>query len=190
MRGLRGNELACIRGQRLVFDKVTIALAPGEALMLRGPNGAGKSSLLRLLAALLAPASGEILWDDALIDGDREAHRARVTYVGHLDAVKLPLTGFENLFFWAKLAKVSMGGDGDAAARTQAALERFGIAHLAYIPARLMSAGQRKRLNLARLAAAPTPLWLLDEPATSLDSAATLALREVITDHLAGGGLV
>ena len=194
MSGFSGRDLACIRGERVIFDQLDFALSPGEVLLVRGPNGSGKSSLLRLMAGFLRPAAGDLLWDDSAIASDWDAHRTRVTYVGHLDAVKLPLTAAENVTFWGRL--VHQGGLGDGhggrhtAARTEQALARLDISHLADIPAGLMSAGQRRRVNLARLVVAPTPLWLLDEPTTSLDSAGVEAVEDLIADHLGAGGIV
>src|SRR5690242_14646240 len=97
----QGQALGCRRGEALIFEAVDFALAPGDALWLSGPNGSGKSSLLRLMAGLLTPVQGSIAWDGAPIDDDREAHRARLRYLGHLDAVKTHLTVTENLSFWA-----------------------------------------------------------------------------------------
>ena len=176
--------LACIRGERLVFEGVGFTLAPGEALMLEGPNGSGKSSLLRLCAGLLAPAAGRLTWVGEDIAEDPEAHSARLQFVGHLDAVKPAFGVLENLAFWARLR----GGGGAACL---AALERFGLGDLAEVPARFLSAGQKRRLNLARLLASDgAMLWLLDEPTTSLDRAASELLAAVIEQHCRNGGMV
>lgn len=183
MSGLVGRQLACVRGGRLVFEGLDFAVEPGQALLLRGPNGVGKSSLLRLMAGFLPPAAGAIIWDGNPITKDPDGHRARTLYTGHLDALKLALTGRENLAFWARI-----GGHG--AARVTNALARLGISHLADIPAQLMSAGQRKRLNLARLVAAPASLWLMDEPATSLDADGAALVGEIMAAHLDSGGIV
>ncbi len=183
--GFAARGLACIRGERSVFAGVGFAIAPGGVLLLRGPNGSGKSSLLRLLAGLLAPAAGTITWHGAPVADDPEAHHARLRYVGHLDAVKPVLTVAENLTFWAGLLG-SPDGATDAAKR---ALDRLGIDHLADVPAQLLSAGQRRRLGLARLVAAPAPLWLLDEPTVTLDGASVAIVETMIAEHRAAGGL-
>ncbi len=178
-----GESLVCVRGERIVFANLSFSLAPGEALLLLGPNGSGKSSLLRLLALLLKPEAGQLLWDGAPVTADPEAHGARTRYVGHLDAVKPVLDLRENVAFWARLA-----GAGEA--RVPDALACFGLGALADLPGRMLSAGQKRRTNLARLVAAPAPLWLLDEPTTALDRASITVLEDLIADHRAGGGMV
>ena len=175
-----GRALACIRGDRWVFSGLDFALAPGETLVLTGPNGSGKSSLLRIMAGLLPPVSGAIEWQGADIAEDRDAHAARLHFVGHLDAVKLALTVAENLRFWAALRP----GRGEI----EPALERFGLAALADLPSRFLSAGQRRRLALARIAVSAAPLWLLDEPTVALDADGVAAVRAAIREHCAGGG--
>jgi len=174
-----GDSLACVRGERLVFETLSFRVEPGGALLLTGPNGSGKSSLLRLCAGLLAPASGRLLWQGGTVEP--EVHRTRLRYVGHLDAVKPVLTVAENLDFWARLA-----GGGIVAA----ALDKVGLARLAEVPARLLSAGQRRRLALARLALRPADLWLLDEPTVGLDRAGIALLAALVAAHRAAGGMV
>ncbi len=169
-----------MRGDRRVFAELEFALAAGDVLVLTGPNGSGKSSLLRIMAGLLAPVSGAVQWHGADIADDRDAHAARLHYVGHLDAVKVALTVAENLRFWAALR-----GERDGIDR---ALERFGLAPLADLPARFLSAGQRRRLALARIAASAAPLWLLDEPTVALDGEGVAAVHAAIRAHCAGGG--
>jgi heme exporter protein A len=176
-----GTDLTCRRGERLVFARLGFGVPAGGALVLTGPNGSGKSSLLRLMAGLAPAEAGSISWDGAPLDQDAAAHRARVQFIGHQDAVKPVLTVAETLIFWA-----GMRGGGDAAA----ALSRFRLTALAEWPCRLLSAGQRRRLALARLVASPTPLWLLDEPSTGLDSDALADLLAAIAAHRAGGGRV
>lgn len=176
------RNLTCIRGDRLVFSGLSFALEPGGALLLHGPNGTGKSSLLRLLAGLLPLAAGDMLWANAAVRAGHEEHRVRLHYVGHLDAVKPALTARENLAFWAGMA--------GQARRVDDALDTFGLIHLADIPGRFLSAGQKRRLNLARLAAIPAPLWLLDEPSVSLDVEAVALLARLIAAHGRRGGLV
>ncbi|HLI12190.1 MAG TPA: heme ABC exporter ATP-binding protein CcmA [Alphaproteobacteria bacterium] len=177
-----GSGLSCVRGERMVFAGVSFAVAAGEALLMTGPNGSGKSSLLRLAAGLLRPAEGRILWAGRPISDDPEAHRARLCYVGHQDPVKPVLSVRENLAFWSRLR--------GRHARVDEALERFGLAALAVIPGRFLSAGQRRRLNLARLLVAPAQLWLLDEPTVGLDAEALKALEAALATQRAQGGVV
>ncbi len=175
---LQAQGLAAFRGERLVFQGLSFTVTEGGALLLVGPNGAGKSTLLRLLAGLLRAASGRLLWrgEDAMADLAR--HGGRVGYLGHLDAIKPALTALENLRLWA-----------DRAAAL-AALEQARLGPLAELPARMLSAGQRRRLALARLALRRAPIWLLDEPTLGLDAAATERLGAQLATHRAGGGVV
>ncbi len=177
-----GHDVACRRGERLVFRGLAFALEAGDALVLTGANGSGKSSLLRLMAGLLPAHAGSLRWAGEPIARDPAAHRARLHLIGHQDAVKPVLTVLETAAFWGALR----GAAGAAAA----ALERLGLCHLADAPCRLLSAGQKKRLSLARLLASPAPLWLLDEPTTGLDEAATRNLEAIMSEHRAAGGIV
>ena len=186
MQGLTVKSLDCVRGDRLVFAGLALAVNPGRALLLSGPNGSGKSSLLRILAGLLAPVAGALAWEGEDVTTDSEAHRRRIAYIGHADPVKPGLTVAENLDFWARL----YGLDPDI----EPALYQFGIEQLADLPARYLSAGQRRRLTLARLAVGQNspvgpPLWLLDEPATGLDPGAVAMLANTILAHLANEGV-
>jgi heme exporter protein A len=180
-----GEQLACVRGERPIFAGLSFALAAGDALVLAGDNGSGKSSLLRMMAGLLAPAAGRLAWDGNDIAADPAAHRTRLHYLGHADAVKPTLTVAENAAFWGRFR-----GDGGSAAAVAAALDAFGIARLADLPGRFLSAGQRRRTALARLVVSAAPLWLLDEPKTALDAAAAAALDAAIAGHRRGGGMV
>lgn len=180
---LVGQDLACRRGGRLVFTGLGCRLPAGGALLLTGSNGSGKSSLLRLLATLLSPAAGRILWAGAPLPPDLAPYRAMIHYLGHLDATKPALTPRETLEFWAAL-------HGRALPDPDAALERFGLSALADWPCRWLSAGQRRRLALARLVATPAAIWLLDEPNTALDADASARLAAAIAEHRAGGGRV
>lgn len=183
----RGLGLGCIRGGRAVFAGLDFAVAPGDALVLLGPNGSGKSSLLRIMAGLLRPTVGQLLWGEVPTVEDTEIHAMRTHYVGHHDAVKPVLSVSENLRFWARLHEPC----GDAAAqRVEAALVRFGLVHLRDVPGKMLSAGQKRRTNLARLLAAPSPLWLLDEPTTALDKASIKVLEATMAEHRAAGGMV
>ncbi len=167
----------------MVFAGLRFALAPGGALILTGPNGSGKSSLLRLMAGLLRPAAGRLLWQGAPIDEDPDAHRARLAFLGHLDAVKPVLSAWENLAFW-----VSLYGAGPD--RVESSLAQFGLEGQASVPGRLLSAGQRRRLALARLRASSADLWLLDEPTVGLDRPSVAALEAALAGHRSAGGRV
>lgn len=179
----RGTALDCIRGDRKVFEGLSFALTAGEVLVLSGTNGSGKSSLLRVMAGLLRPAAGRILHSGAEIRDDPDAHRADLHYVGHQDAIKPALSVAENVTFWAALH----GKRNDEA--VQAALLAFDLRDLADLPGRLLSSGQRRRANLARLAATPAGLWLLDEPSVGLDAASTQSLEDLIAAHRKTGGM-
>jgi heme exporter protein A len=178
-----GRDLACVRAGRIVFARLAFRVAAGELLILRGPNGAGKSSLLRLMAGLLPPAHGALSWNGEDVAEDSDAHRARIAYAGHDDALKPGLSVAEHLEFHAALR-------GEKAPRVDAALAAFGLAALAKTPARFLSAGQRKRVALARLIAAHAPLWLLDEPSNGLDAASVERLEAAIAAHRKSGGIV
>jgi len=185
MAEFAGDALACIRAERVVFRGLSFALADGGALRLTGPNGSGKSSLLRVMAGFIRPAAGRLTWDDTDVTKDREAHGARLAFIGHLDAAKPVLSVDESVRFWAKLY-----GAEDPAKATAQALEAFDLLRLADFPVRMLSSGQRRRLALARLLAAPAKLWLLDEPTTGLDTASVARLEAVIAAHRQAGGLV
>ncbi|OEJ69687.1 heme ABC exporter ATP-binding protein CcmA [Magnetovibrio blakemorei] len=178
-----GDNLVCVRSERTVFRGLTFTVPAGGALTLVGPNGSGKSSLLRMMAGLLQPASGSMTWDGEDALNDMDVHGARLHYVGHHDAVKPVLTAAENIGFWARLR----GGGDDT---IQGALDVFDIKHLYDVPGRFLSAGQKRRVNLARIIAAPAPLWLLDEPTTALDKATIKRLEAAIQRHRDGGGMV
>lgn len=173
---LEADGLAAIRGERLVFADIGFRLEPGAALLLTGPNGAGKSTLLRVLAGLVRAEAGRLCWDGAEVLVDRAGLAGRLAYVGHQDAIKPGLTVAENLRVW---------GIG-----VTPALAAVGLAALAGLPARMLSAGQRRRLALARLALAPRALWLLDEPTLGLDRASVERLATLLVGHRAAGGMV
>jgi heme exporter protein A len=189
--GFRGHGISCVRGERVVFTGLSFRIEPGGALVLVGPNGSGKSSLLRVMAGLARPDSGALEWNGAAISAQKDAHRARVHYVGHADAVKPALSVLENVHFWATLLSDRGTGSGASSRRrAERALDALGIGHLADVPGRFLSAGQRRRVSLARIIAAPAPLWLLDEPRTALDADATGRLDGLIAEHRGGGGIV
>ena len=176
---LRVENLACERGERRIFDGVSFDLEPGEALVITGRNGAGKSSLLDLLAGRLHPAAGTIVLEDA---GERSLAEC-LHYVGHRDALKGALTAEENLAFAQDFL-------GDPRLSPRDALEAVGLAHAARLPVAYLSAGQRRRVALARLLVAHRPLWLLDEPTSALDAASQETLRLLLERHRDGGGMI
>lgn len=177
---LSAVDLTCRRGGRELFSGLGFSLSGGEALVVTGRNGSGKSSLLRLIAGLLYPAAGRI----ALEGGDAEASIAeQAHYLGHQDALKPSLTVGENLRFWSAWL-------GPAENPAERALERVGLGELADLPAAYLSAGQRRRLSLARLLTVHRRLWLLDEPASTLDAEGQLRLADLMRVHLARGGLI
>jgi heme exporter protein A len=178
----RAENLACYRGGRPVFAGLPFSVAAGGALILRGPNGSGKSSLLRLMSGLARPEAGELRWDEVPVRDDPAAHRARIHFIGHLDALKPALGVEEMLEFWASMR----GG----APQIGAALAHFDLMRLAPLPCRLLSAGARRRLALARLIASPADLWLLDEPTNGIDAGAEANLLSAIAAHRAQGGMV
>lgn len=180
MRVLRAEGLAAFRGERLVLRALDFSVPQGGALVLAGPNGSGKSTLLRVLAGLVRPFAGRMRWGDADALADLPTHAARVAYVGHLDAVKPALTVAENLQFAARLS----GGT------VTDALAALGLGELAELPARMLSAGQKRRLALSRLALSKAPLWLLDEPTVGLDVASVARFGGLLAAHRAAGGLI
>jgi len=177
---LQARDVAGARGGRLVIEGVTLNVGPGEAVILRGENGAGKTTLLRLFAGLAAPATGEISIDT---DEGSAAPCDATVFAGHLDGAKGPLTVAENLAFWARLYGASPQGLNSAAAR-------MGLAGLEERPASALSAGQRRRLGLARVLLSGRPIWLLDEPTASMDAGAASQVAAAIAEHRGAGGAV
>ena len=178
---LAALKISCQRGGRLVFRDLSFSLGPGQALLVTGPNGAGKTSLLRQIAGLLPLAAGDLRLDGAVADAELPE---LCHYVGHLNAVKTSLSVAENLAFWADFL-----GANAARLAPALALDAFGLAPLADLPAGLLSAGQKRKLALSRLFTTKRPIWLLDEPQTSLDAASLKLLDAAIASHLDGGGI-
>lgn len=186
---LHADNLTIERGVRTIISGLSFSAEAGKALLVVGPNGAGKTTLIRTIAGFIAPSAGTIaLKGDGqtrdITDDDVAEH---CHYVGHLSGIKASLTAAENLAFWATYLD---GGGRTIEERVDTALSRFSLAALADYPAGLLSAGQKRRLGLARLCVAERPLWLLDEPTVSLDTASAELLARLIGEHLVNGGLV
>jgi heme exporter protein A len=191
---LRASNIAVERGARRLFSNLSFEVARGEALLVVGPNGVGKSSLLRAIVGLLPLADGTLSREGGDPDASlgEEAH-----YVGHADALKGALTARENLEFWAAMLATfrrSRAGAGELAVKgpmnAAQALDRLGLQPVLDLPVHALSAGQKRRVALARILVAERPLWILDEPLTALDEAAERLFVAVLREHLAAGGLL
>ena len=177
---LSGRGISCVRGGREVFSGLDFEVSSGEALAVTGANGSGKTSLLRMIAGLLAMAEGSI----ALEGGETELILSeQAHYLGHRDALKPALSVVENLSFWRDFLG---GGASDA----RQSLATVGLDHAVLLPAAFLSAGQRRRLSIARLLTIHRPIWLLDEPVNALDAAGASMFASMMSDHLAQGGLI
>ncbi|HKS20228.1 MAG TPA: heme ABC exporter ATP-binding protein CcmA [Bradyrhizobium sp.] len=177
---LSGRGVRCVRGGREIFSGLDFEAASGEALAVTGANGSGKTSLLRLIAGLLALSGGsiELTGGEAELTLPEQAH-----YLGHRDALKPALSVLENLSFWGDF----LGGvPGDA----RQSLSQVGLDHATHLPAAFLSAGQRRRLSIARLLGVKRPVWLLDEPTSALDAAGQDMFAGLMREHLASGGLI
>ena len=177
---LEAHDLACRRGGRRIFAGVSFAVESGEMLTLRGPNGVGKTTLLRLIAGFLRPEAGELHLHGAKDDVPLAQH---CHYVAHQNAIKPQLTVEENLLFWCDF----LNGD---RARLEHALQALNLEALRHLPGAVLSAGQKRRLSLARLLLAQRPLWLLDEPTVGLDVDSVAALSALMNAHLSEGGII
>jgi len=178
------TDLACRRGGRQVFDRLSFVLGAGELLALTGRNGSGKTTLLRALALLVRPDAGTIRWQGADIRAEPEAWRGRLAWLGHLEGLKGDLSVRENLLVAERLRGAPPAED-----RLDGVLVAFDLLALAARPVRTLSAGQRRRVALARVMLSQAPLWLLDEPLNALDAPAQAAFRLSLQTHLAAGGL-
>jgi heme exporter protein A len=179
---LTAENLACVRGDKRLFESLSFRVRAGQALAVEGANGAGKTSLLRLLAGFLSPVAGRVLVRTSDGDSDDAEERGRlVGWLGHLDGLKPQLTVMEQLSFFARL----YGRQADPAA-----LETVGLARQADLPCRYLSAGQRRRLALARLVISNRPLWLLDEPFAALDAAGQALVAGLMARHCGSGGII
>lgn len=181
---LTATGLSCVRGERRLFAGLDLAVGPGEWLHVQGENGAGKTSLLRILAGLSPPAEGEIRWQGEPTKTLAEDFRKALLFLGHHGAVKEELTPFENLTLSAQLDGTALD---DKEALT--ALARFGLRGREDLAVRFLSAGQKRRVLLARLAVRKATLWILDEPFTALDVKAVEMLSGLIVEHVTNGGI-
>jgi heme exporter protein A len=181
---LEARGLACSRGEAKLFRDVSFGVGAGEWIALRGPNGSGKTTLLRCVAGLTSPDAGEVWWDGAKTNEAPSRFRAQQVYAGHVAGIKDDLSAMENLDDALALREVRA----DAAALRDA-LAQVGLERHRHLPARRLSAGQRRRIGLARLALDPAVLWTLDEPLTALDDAAQAIFAQLLERHLARGGV-
>jgi heme exporter protein A len=174
------ENLSVIRGERLIFRNLSLTVKSGGAVVLAGPNGSGKTTLLRVLAGLIRPTAGRVLWQGKNALEDLTEHGERVAYVGHQDAIKPGLTVAENLAFAAAVSRRPVA----------AALNSLRLTALAAVPGRQLSAGQKRRVALTRLLLSSAPLWLLDEPTLGLDTASIDGFGSMLADHRNVGGMV
>ena len=184
MMALEGRDLRCDRGPVTLFKEISFAVTSGEWLALRGSNGSGKTTLLRCVAGLTRPDAGEVMWAGQAVSADRARFRKALCYAGHLPGIKDDLTAEENLAGLLALR----GLDADPEAR-RAALARVGLEKRRHLPARRLSAGQRRRIGLARLVLERAPLWALDEPLTALDDDGQRLFERLLAEHVANGGM-
>ena len=180
---LEAREINCWRGDRHILRDVSFSVRSGEFLKLTGPNGVGKTTLIRIVCGLLPPENGTVLWRGKVVRSSNDDFHLEMAYLGHLNSLKADLTARENLRFLAGLRQSLTDADIDAA------LDRVGILSRGDLAARSLSAGQKRRLALARLLLAGAALWILDEPVTNLDTAGIGLVEELITEHVAKGGL-
>ncbi len=179
------RSLSCVRGENRLFTNVNFSVNAGQWLHVRGQNGVGKTSLLRILVGLTAPAAGEILWNEQSISANRHEFNQNLLYQGHYACTKDELTALENIKFSTRLDGVAL--DHTSA---QKILHRLGLQGREDLPVRYLSAGQKRRVGMARLLARPAKLWVLDEPLTALDTVAIEILTGLLSEHVAGGGIV
>ncbi|MFO1407443.1 MAG: cytochrome c biogenesis heme-transporting ATPase CcmA [Steroidobacteraceae bacterium] len=180
---LEARSINAWRGDRHILKDVSFTVRAGEFLKITGPNGVGKTTLLRVVCGLLPAESGQIHWCGRPVGGARDEFHAQLGYLGHPNSLKADLTARENLRFLAGLRQDLTPRDVDGA------LERVGILSRGDLPARSLSAGQKRRLALARLLLAEASLWVLDEPVTNLDAAGISLVEELVQDHVGQGGL-
>jgi heme exporter protein A len=181
---LHVEGLSAKRGEDLIFHNISFVVAAGEALIITGPNGSGKSTLLRVLAGLLSAESGTVRLDDTAADIGHP--RELCHYLGHRNAMKQELTVAENLSFWKSFMADSAGGSGIG---IEEATEALGLGGISHLPFGYLSAGQQRRMAMAKLLVAYRPVWILDEPTAALDASADRMFAGLVERHLAGGGI-
>jgi heme exporter protein A len=182
---LEARGLSCVRGERQLFSGLDLSVSAGQCLHIRGENGVGKTSLLRILTGLSKPESGEVLWGNQSIGLDSLAYHRELLFLGHRDALKEDLSAIENLKMYAELDDVALPLE-----KALTTLWRFGLRGRENLPVHCLSAGQKRRLLMARMLTRQAKLWILDEPFNALDSKAVNALQDLIAEHLSDGGLV
>tara|TARA_R100001443_G_scaffold90851_1_gene97373 strand:+ start:6799 stop:7494 length:696 start_codon:yes stop_codon:yes gene_type:complete len=180
---LQGQQLSCIRQDRVLFAQLSVQLSYGQLLQIQGKNGAGKSSLLRILAGLAQPDDGQLYYQAKPLAQSLPAYCANLCYIGHHSGIHEQLTALENLSFWRAAAALKPADD-------WALLAKLGLAGLEDVPCRMLSAGQQRRVSLARLWLTPALIWILDEPFTALDQSAIGLLQQHMLEHLNKGGAI
>lgn len=182
---LQAVGLSCRRGERRLFSDLNVKVEPGTLLAVVGENGSGKTSLLRIFSSLLPPEEGSVLWDGQDIHQLKELYAGQLTYLGHLNGIKDDLTPLENL-----MSATSLAGEPCSNIGAKEALEAIGLKRpIHHLPSKVLSQGQKRRVTLARLWLSTRPLWLLDEPFTSLDAASTGVVTQRLLAHVQRGGL-
>ena len=182
---LEARALTCIRGERELFSGLDLQVFAGQCLHIRGENGVGKTRLLRLLTGLTSPESGEVLWSGHSIKEDASEYHNKLLFLGHRDALKEDLSAIENLRLYAAIDGITLS-EQDAFA----SLWRFGLKGREDLPVNCLSAGQKKRVLMARMLTRGAQVWILDEPFNALDTHAVQELQDLIAEHLRGNGLV
>jgi heme exporter protein A len=182
---LEAWAITCVRGERVLFSDLDLQVFPGQCLHIRGENGIGKTSLLRILTGLTSPESGEVLWNGASIRKEASEYHSKLLFLGHRDALKEDLTALENLRMYAAIDGIAISEE-DAFS----SLWRFGLKGREDLPVNCLSAGQKKRVLMARILTRRAQVWILDEPFNALDAQAVGELQDLIAEHLEGKGLM